>query len=147
MGYQVINIGAALGDHTGDDGRTAFGKVKAMFAELFGSSTNSYLAATVTAASTDDYDPWGAAPPQDFVLDINPTTNDVILTSLRAGFDGQRGTIRNVGTAGYIITCANAASTGTSANKFYGSGDSAAIQDAAVKVLYTLLPNPRWYLG
>lgn len=146
-GLQIINNGTVLGDHTGDDGRTFTQKCKEMFAELFGAATDSYKAVTLTAASTDNYDPWAAAPPQDFVLDINPTTNDVIITSLRAGFDGQRGTIRNVGTAGYIITCPNAASTGTAANKFYGSGDGVAIQDAAVKIVYTLLPNPRWYLG
>lgn len=147
IGYQVINNGTVLGDHTGDDGRTFTQKCKEMFAELFNQATNSYLAATVTAASTDDYDPWGANPPQDFLLDINPSTNDIILTSLARGRDGLRGMIRNIGTGGFGITLSNAASTGTAANKFYGSNDAGAVQGGYIALRYCSLPNPRWYIG
>lgn len=38
MAQQTINVGSALGDHTGDDGRTAFQKVNANFTELYGAS-------------------------------------------------------------------------------------------------------------
>src|SRR3974390_2464403 len=39
MTQQVINVGASLGDHTGDDGRTAFTKVNANFTDLYGRSS------------------------------------------------------------------------------------------------------------
>lgn len=146
-GLQTFFTGTVKGDHTGDDIKDIFDKLLAMAKEQFGAATNSYLAATLTAASTDNYDPWGAAPPQEFVLDINPTTNDVIITSLRAGFDGQRGLVRNVGTSGYAIACPLEAATGTAANKFYGSGDGGAIQGGEIRLRYCLLPNPRWYVG
>lgn len=146
-GLQTYFTGTIKGDHTGDDIKDIFDKQLLMFKELMGSATNSYKAVTLTAASTDDYDPWGAAPPQDFRLDINPTTNDVVITSLRAGFDGQRGSIRNVGTSGYVISCTNAASTGTAANRFYGTNDAGAGQAAEIRLLYSSLPTPRWYIG
>lgn len=147
VGYQTYSTGTVKGDHTGDDIKDIFDKQLAMLKELFGSATNSYLAATLTAASTDDYDPWGASPPQDFVLDINPTTNDVIITSLARGREGLRGMLRNVGSAGYGISCTNEASTGTAANKFYGSSDAGAIQGGYINLRYCSLPNPRWYVG
>lgn len=146
-GYQDINIGTIAGDHTGEDPHTGLQKMKDMFKELFGSATNSYVSAVLTAASTDDYDPWGAVPPQDWRLDLNLTTNDCIITSLRAAFDGCRGVIRTVGTGGFLLTLTNAASTGTAANRFYGSGDGGSADGGYTKLVYYSLPIPRWYVG
>lgn len=144
-GLQTYFTGTVKGDHTGDDIKDIFDKLLLMAKEQFGSATNSYLAATVTAVSTDNYDPWGAAPPQDFTLDINPTTNDVALTGLRAGFDGQRGEIYNVGTT-YTITLSNQ-TTSTAANRFYGEGDAGIPPGACQRVRYCSLPTPRWRIG
>ena len=147
VGYQDVNLGTGAGNHDGEGPFTGIQKIKDMLKELFGVATNSYKSVVLTAASTDDYSPWTGGFPQDFILDINPTTRDVIITSLVAGFDGQRGTIRNIGTGGFTITCPLEAGTGTAANKFYGSFDAGAIQGGVIRLVYCLLPNPRWYVG
>jgi hypothetical protein len=48
---QTIGVGAASGDHTGDDGRTAFTKVNANFTELYASGTGRLLNFQVLTAS------------------------------------------------------------------------------------------------
>ena len=55
MSQQTINTGASLGDHTGDDGRTAFGKVNANFTELYANAANQVLygGGVGTAPSSD----------------------------------------------------------------------------------------------
>jgi hypothetical protein len=144
-GFQTYFTGTVVGDHTGDGPKSIFDKQLLMLQELFGVATNSYLAVTVTTASTDNYDPWGAAPPQDFRLAINPSTNNIAFTGLRAGFDGQRGTIFNSGTT-YNITL-NKEITSTAANRFTGQGDSGIPPGARQEVIYNSLPNPRWDMG
>src|SRR5207237_6414693 len=50
MTQQVINIGTNANDGTGDTERAAFGKVNANFAELYGETVTTKVAATYAAA-------------------------------------------------------------------------------------------------
>lgn len=54
MAQQIINIGAAPNDGTGDVLRTAFQKVNDNFTELYGSSSSAALTYTFTGASVVD---------------------------------------------------------------------------------------------
>ncbi len=151
MALQVINIGSTSGDHTGDPGRTAFIKVNANFVELYtlvgGSAGTGYLAKTLSAASTNDYDPGGGFPTSIVRLDITTSVNDNTLTGLLAGTDGQQLTIRNIGaTFNLILTISSGSST--AANQFYGQGTAKAIPPGSIaRVTYYSLPNPRWAIG
>ena len=52
MAYQAVNVGTVADDHTGDPGRTAFQKVNAMFAELYGATSTSVTSAPYSADPT-----------------------------------------------------------------------------------------------
>jgi hypothetical protein len=145
-GFQTYFTGTVVGDHTGDGPKSIFDKQLTMFQELFGAATNSYAAATLVAASVDNYDPWGAAPPQDFRLAVTPAAGGSALTGLRAGFDGQRGTIFNPSTVD-TLTLNKENTSSTAAKRFTGQGDSGIPPGGRQPIVYNLLPNPRWDMG
>ncbi len=151
MAYQAVNTGSALGDHTGDNGRAAFTKVNANFVELYtlagGTAGTGYLAKTLSAASTNDYDPGGGFPTSIVRLDITTSVNDNTLTGLLAGTDGQQLTIRNIGaTFNLILTVASGSSS--AANQFYGQGTAKSVPPGSItRLTYYSLPNPRWAIG
>ncbi len=149
MAFQPFTTGTADGDHTGDTVRGVFVKIKSMLQELYaltGGSGTGYLATAVTAASTNNYDPGSSFPTNYSWLDIDPSTNDIILTGLIAGTDGQPLTIRNIGST-YNITLTTASGSSTAANQFSGQGDAAAWPGGIIRLTYRLLPSPRWAIG
>lgn len=147
MAQQVIGVGSAVNDGTGDPGRTAFVKVNANFTELYASpSAGGYLAATITAASTDNYNPGGAFPTAIGRLDINPSTLESTLTGLLAGADGQRITFRNIGTV-YSLILSTTSTSSSAANRFSGTSDAEIVPGASRDVIYYSLPSPRWSVG
>lgn len=149
MSYQTINNGTLAGDHTGEDLKSAFDKVKAMFQELYGAvgGVESKVSVTITAASSNDYDPGSSFPTSVGWLDINPTTNDVILTGLKAGINLQELWVRNIGST-YNVTGNIEDSSSAAANRFYGEGTSFVIPPAGqAHITYHTSPSARWSVG
>ncbi len=150
MAFQDFTTGTADGDHTGDTVRGVFVKLKAMIQELYaltGGSGTGYLAPTaITAASTNDYDPGSSFPTNYSWLDLNPSTNDITLTGLLAGTDGQSVSIRNIGST-YTIYLTNASNLSLAANRFSGEGDAGIPPGAIERMTYRALPSPRWAIG
>ncbi len=150
MAFQTFSTGTADGDHTGDTVRGVFVKIKSMLQELYaltGGSGTGYLApAAITASSTNNYDPGSSWPTNYSWLDLNPSTNDVTLTGLVAGTDGQAVSIRNIGST-YAIYLTNASGSSTAANQFSGEGDAAIPPGAVTRITYRALPSPRWAIG
>jgi hypothetical protein len=156
VGFLPYSTGTTAGDHKGDDLKEILDKLKTMCAELFGlvGSTSGYLAPTaITAASTDNYDPGSSWPSGYSWLDLNPSTNDIILTGLKAGSDAQSVTIRNIGSTYTIKLSAGGVSPGTgdaasiAANRFTGEGDADIPPGGQSRITYLLLPSPRWAIG
>lgn len=148
MTYQAVGVGARDGDHTGDKTRDAFTKINANFVELYGGlgALSGYVSATVTAASTNDFNPGSSFPTGYGRVDINPTTNDVTLTGLLAGTDSQEVFIRNVGST-YSVTFTNASSSSAAANRFTASGDFVLGPGQRTLAVYYSSPSPRWSIG
>jgi hypothetical protein len=153
MAFQNFNVGSGLGNHDGDDPFSTFTKIKAMLQELYAGSSSvaGYLAVTITAASTNNYNPGGGFPTSIGWLDINPSTNDVTLTGLLAGTDGQQLTIRNSGTTYNILLSTGGNGQGdsgsTAANRFTGQGDAGIAPGGVTRITYRLLPTPTWATG
>lgn len=152
MSQYVVNIGTVSGDHTGDDGRTVMAGFKANFAELYAAipGLTTKLSVTITAASTNNYSPDASWPTSCGRVDFNPTTNDIILTGLVAGTDGQSCIWRNVGTT-YNGIFNIEDSNSTAANRFHGQGGAGAtvvVPPYGILVMrYYALATPRWALG
>lgn len=151
MAFQNFNVGSGLGNHDGDDPFSTFTKIKAMLQELYaggsgGGNLPGYATATITAASTNNYTAGGTFPTSVNRLDINPSTNDIILTGMVAGVDGQQMLIRNIGTT-YNVILTNADTGSSAANRFAGQGDAQVFPGGQTMAVYFLLPNPRWSLG
>ncbi len=109
--------------------------------------TGALISLTITAATTPNLDPGSGFPTGVGRIDINPTTNDVTLTGLLAGTDGQQLEIRNIGsTYNVILTIESGLSL--AANRFSGYGTTRAIVPASIsRVTYYTSPNPRWAIG
>ncbi len=112
-----------------------------------GGGTGTLVSVTVTAASTNNYNPGSGFPTAIGRLDIDPTTNDVTLTGLLAGIDGQQVIIRNVGTGGFAITLAVADAGSAAANQFTGQGDALISQGNQLYAVYYATPTPGWAVG
>jgi hypothetical protein len=155
-GFQDWVLGTTDGDRTGDKVLSVFTKIKAMLQELYalvGSGTGYLAPAAITAASTNNYDPGSSWPTAYSWLDLNPSTNDITLTGLKAGTDGQSVTIRNIGTTYNITLSAGGVTPGTgdtsstAANRFTGAGDAGIVPGAHAKITYRALPSPSWAIG
>ncbi len=112
-----------------------------------GGNVGTLIPVTITAASSDDYNPGSGWPISIGRLDINPTTNNIILTGLVAGLDGQQVVIRNVGTSGYLVTLSVANTSSSGANRFTGEGDAGLPQGAQLYAIYYDTPTAGWAIG
>lgn len=149
MTYQAVSAGTTAGDHTGENLHAAFVKVNANFVELYGGLgvLSGYVSATITTASTNDYNPGSSFPTGYGRIDINPSTNDITLTGLLAGTDGQQVFIRNTGST-YNVIFTIASSSSSAANRFDGSGTSFVLGPGArVFAIYYTSPSARWSIG
>lgn len=144
---QVINVGAAANDGTGDPARTAGQKINANFAELYTQVGPQYLSAVITAASTDDYTPSGGWSNVVGRLDIDPTTVDSTLTGLVAGSDGQRVWVCNTD-AVFNLKLVVASSSSTAANRFRGPPGTFTLSPGSrVLLVYYGGSVNRWVIG
>ncbi len=112
-----------------------------------GTGTGTLVSVTITAASTNDYDPGSGFPSGIGRLDIDPSTNNITLTGLLAGTDGQQVIIRNVGTAGYFVTLATDDTGSSAANRFTGQGDTVLPQGNQLYAIYYATPTAGWAIG
>ncbi len=112
-----------------------------------GGGTGTVIPLTITAASTNNLNPGSGFPTGVGRLDINPSTNDIILTGLLAGVDGQQMIIRNVGTGGFLVTLAVNSGSSSAANRFTGQGDAGIPQGAQTIIFYYTSPTAGWAVG
>lgn len=116
-----------------------------------GGGSTLLISTTVTAASTNDYNPGSGFPTLIGFLNINPTTNDVILTGLLAGTALQTVVIRNVGTTYTVYLSTGGDGQGdplsSASNRFVGEGDGAIPPGAQNTIIYYTSPNSRWSVG
>lgn len=102
------------------------------------------VSVTLSAASTNDYDPGSSFPTGIGRLYINVDTADSILTGLLAGSDGQVVIIENSGTFNLQLTKESASSA--AANRFSGSGDAGLVPGGRVTLIYNTTSS-RWMMG
>jgi hypothetical protein len=107
--------------------------------------TGASASATVTGASTDNFTSGGTFPSGAGRLYINPSTNDISLTGLVAGADGQQIIVFNTGST-YTITLVNQSASSTAANRFSGQGDAAIPPGGQQYVIYSSTLG-RWSIG
>lgn len=123
MAQQTINTGSIAGDHTGEDGRSAFTKVNANFTELYtGSLTNGY-------AGVDLWN-WGLpviVPSSGSMANNGAIT---LTTALPATF-----------TACYLVLPASAISAGSSAGVYYTVMSSSTVGQVFNNVLASGKPT------
>lgn len=116
-----------------------------------GGGTTLLVSGTVTAASTDNYNPGSGFPILTGYLNINPTTNDVILTGLVAGSNLQQVIIRNIGTTYQVFLSTGGTGSGDSnssaANQFVGQGDAPLPPGASARLIYYTSPSPKWSIS
>lgn len=124
MGLIVINSGLVEGDGTGDHGKVMVDKIKTMFAELYARMGDGLLEISLSAASTDNFDPGAPFPSGIITLAFTVTTVAVArLTGLKAGIPGQVIFIENrpASTGELELGCLDTGSL--AANRFDGYGD------------------------
>ncbi len=112
-----------------------------------GGGTGAVISLTITAASTNNLDPGSGFPTGVGRLDINPSTNDIAITGLLAGTDGQQLIVRNVGTGGFLITLKVNSGLSSPANIFTGEGDAGIPQGAQTIIFYYTSPTAGWAVG
>ncbi len=109
--------------------------------------TGALISLTITAATTPNLDPGSGFPTGVGRIDINPSTNDVTLTGLLAGTDGQQLEIRNIGST-YNVILSIEDILSSASNRFSGYGTTRAIVPASIsRVTYYTSPNARWAIG
>lgn len=115
MAQQIINQ-VNPGDGLGDTIYTAFGKCNANFTELYNFATGvGYASITLTAGNNNNVALPGAL---DYIIDLDASAGDAVLTGLVAQGNGQRVTLRRKDSTGNTLSLASLSGSSSSANQF-----------------------------
>lgn len=136
MAQQVINQ-VNPGDGLGDTIYVAFGKCNDNFTELYNLATGvGYGSITLAAGNNNNVALPGAL---DYIIDLDASAGDAVVTGLVAQANGQRVTLRRKDSTSNTLSLASLSGSSSSANQFQivSAGLGLPVQYAVVTLQYS----------